>query len=301
MTERCIYDFGFSGARRKGGLWLAYCASVLMFAVAATGSAQAAEPLASDWQAKPKSKIRLVAGGTGDPQRRATYAGIEITLEPGWKTYWRVPGDAGVPPSFDWAASRNLSKAEVLYPAPRRYSDSSGDVIGYKGNVIFPVALTPTDPTKPIELAVALEIGVCELICIPIEAKLALQVGAGAAAVALDRSFAAALAAVPRRDEHRRPDDPRIVAKIANLKTSKPDLILDLAFPAGAKGADLFIEGADGGYVPLPRLVGKAPDGGLRYTVDLSNGVDLKDIDGKPLRLTIVSDTSATETTWTPR
>ncbi len=259
----------------------------------------AAEPLATDWQAKPKARLRLIAGhGEGSPG--TLLAGVEVVLEPGWKTYWRVPGDSGVPPSFDLSASGNLEKAEVLYPAPRRYTDSSGDVIGYKGSVVFPIALKPKDPTRPIELALSLEIGVCERICIPVDARLGLNVPPAAGAARADAALTAALATVPRPEGERRPDDPRIVGNSANLKAAKPELVLDLAFPGGASGADLFIEGSEGSYVPLPRQAGQGPQGTLRFTVDLSSGVDIKDIDGKPLRLTIVSDKAAVETTWIP-
>ena len=95
--------------------------------------------------------MRLVSGGSAESAHDvvvspegARLAFVEIMLEPGWKTYWRTPGDAGgLPPAFDWSKSTNLAQAEVLYPAPRRFTDRSGHTIGYEGGLVLPVVLTP--------------------------------------------------------------------------------------------------------------------------------------------------------------
>src|SRR5689334_18069750 len=79
-------------------------------------------------------------------------AGVEIKLAPGWKTYWRYPGDSGVPPRFDFAGSENVKSVEILWPAPHRFSDESGITIGYKNDVIFPLRIVPQDAAKPVLL-----------------------------------------------------------------------------------------------------------------------------------------------------
>ena len=63
---------------------------------------------------------------------RPLRAGIELRLAPGWKTYWRYPGDSGIPPRFDFAKSRNVKSVTVRWPAPQRLTDESGTSIGYK-------------------------------------------------------------------------------------------------------------------------------------------------------------------------
>ena len=73
-------------------------------------------------------------------------AGVEIRLAPGWKTYWRYPGDSGVPPQFDFANSDNVKSVSVPWPAPQRFSDSDGNTIGYKDNVVFPLQREPPIP-----------------------------------------------------------------------------------------------------------------------------------------------------------
>ena len=88
---------------------------------------------ASAWDNDLRSGVRLIRGTAGEPGASALRAGIEIKLQSGWKTYWRYPGDSGVPPAFDFSASENLGSATVLWPAPVRFKDGSGHSIGYKG------------------------------------------------------------------------------------------------------------------------------------------------------------------------
>ena len=81
---------------------------------------------ASPWAEDTRSAVRLIAGANknGEAPLRA---GIEIKLQPGWKTYWRYPGDSGVPPRFDFSGSENLKAAKVLYPAPHLFTDEAGN------------------------------------------------------------------------------------------------------------------------------------------------------------------------------
>ena len=88
----------------------------MLLAIGSTvlAGAAAAETLASPWQPAAQSRLRLVAGTLPPPGQHGLYAGVEIELDAGWKTYWRMPGDAGVPPNFDWSKSTNLAAARVL-------------------------------------------------------------------------------------------------------------------------------------------------------------------------------------------
>ncbi|HCX68676.1 MAG TPA: hypothetical protein DHK64_14410, partial [Rhodobiaceae bacterium] len=49
-------------------------------------------------------------------------AGLHLELSKGWKTYWRSPGEVGIPPSIDWAGSENIENVEFLWPAPERFT-----------------------------------------------------------------------------------------------------------------------------------------------------------------------------------
>lgn len=94
-------------------------------------------------------------------------AGLRLQLAPGWKTYWRAPGDAGIPPQFDWSGSRNLHSVGINWPAPRVFLTAGMQTVGYTGDVVLPITLGPRSAGAPITLSATLDIGVCSDICIP--------------------------------------------------------------------------------------------------------------------------------------
>ena len=100
-------------------------------------------------------------------------AAVELLLAPGWKTYWRSPGDAGIPPSFDWSASRNVKSVRVHWPSPRVFELNGMQTIGYHERLLLPVEVEPIDPTRPVQLAVEMDLGVCDDICMPAQLSLA--------------------------------------------------------------------------------------------------------------------------------
>jgi DsbC/DsbD-like thiol-disulfide interchange protein len=116
--------------------------------------------------------MRLVPGWRTPEGARV--AAIEIRLAPGWHTYWRVPGEAGIPPSFDWSASRNLAAVSYEWPRPETFESDGMQTFGYERVLVLPVRLKPVDPSAPIELALAAAFGVCSDICMPAEATAAL-------------------------------------------------------------------------------------------------------------------------------
>jgi DsbC/DsbD-like thiol-disulfide interchange protein len=260
----------------------------------------AAQGLTTPWVDGYNSKTRLIAAAL--QPKPTIHAGIEITMAAGWKTYWRNPGDAGgVPPHIDWAESTNIAAVKVLFPAPSRLKDASGDSIGYKSAVIFPLEITPKDAAKPVDLKLAIEFGVCREICVPAEAKIELSVPAsgpvGADKAAADK-LAGSLASVPRQVSQRRPNDPQLKSVTATLTGDKPNLVIDAAFPGGANGCDLFLEASDGVYVPMPAVPAVLTGDSARFTVDLAtSGVDPNELKGRTLTLTLVSPHGASEMT----
>lgn len=122
-------------------------------------------------------------------------AGLELTLAPGWKTYWRAPGEAGVPPVFDWAGSGNLAAARISWPRPEVFDLNGLRSIGYHDRVVLPLVLTPRDAGQPITLRGDVTLGICEEICVPLDLDLAGTLPA--AAGRRDPAIAAALADRP--------------------------------------------------------------------------------------------------------
>ncbi len=93
-------------------------------------------------------------------------AGLSMTLEPGWKTYWRYPGETGIPPQMDWSGSANIAEVEVLWPRPEIFMSFGYQTVGYSERVVFPLRITPTDPTLPMDLRLEGMIGVCKEVCV---------------------------------------------------------------------------------------------------------------------------------------
>ena len=123
----------------------------------------------SPWNEDVRSAVQLSpAQQNGDAVLRA---GIEVKLQPGWKTYWRYPGDSGVPPHFDFSASENLKAATVLYPAPYLFKDETGHTIGYKDKVVFPVVVHRSRPGSRSGSALKVDYAVCEKLCVPAEGR----------------------------------------------------------------------------------------------------------------------------------
>jgi DsbC/DsbD-like thiol-disulfide interchange protein len=151
----------------------------------------AADTFSTDWALAAKSQARLIAGG-GD------LAGFEIALSPGAITYWRDPGDAGLPPTLDFSGSDNVASVEPEFPAPKRIKEADGgEAFGYDGSVVFPLRVKPRDPTKPATLKLTADFAVCEKVCLPAKAHLELTLPS-APRSPLAGAIEAALATVPR-------------------------------------------------------------------------------------------------------
>jgi DsbC/DsbD-like thiol-disulfide interchange protein len=124
-------------------------------------------------------------------------AGLVLDVAPEWKTYWRNPGVAGIPPQFDWSGSRNLASAEVLWPRPRFFDSFGLTTLGYSGRVVFPVRLVPERPDRAMEIELEIALGVCREICVLEETTVAMRIEPGAPEAGADL-VAMAEAAVPR-------------------------------------------------------------------------------------------------------
>jgi DsbC/DsbD-like thiol-disulfide interchange protein len=267
-----------------------------LFQISVTGGCLAAVIIASpvlaagasDWAGGQHSAVRLIAGSRPALEPGVMRAGVEVKLAPGWKTYWRYPGDSGVPPRFDFTRSRNVESVTVAWPAPRRLSDSGGQVIGYKGAVTLPLRIKPVDPSQPVELDLKLDYAICDKLCIPVEAEARLAFDGTASAQ--DAALAAAEERVPRpvtlgegtptitgigRDTGRR-------------------VIVDVAAPPDTT-VDLFVEGPTAEWaLPLPEPM-PATDGARRFAFELDGLPSGAQADGAVLRFTLVSSKGSVE------
>jgi DsbC/DsbD-like thiol-disulfide interchange protein len=250
---------------------------------------------ASDWDAQAHAEARLIAGATVKTAD-ATFvrAGVEIKLDPGWKTYWRDPGDSGMPPTLDFSGSNNVKSVTVLWPAPQRFPDGAGgNSIGYVDHVVLPLHVTLVDAAKPSALHLKLGYEVCGNMCIPDEAELKLPLsGDGAEETTLEK----AETRVPRR------------VAIGASKTSLAILainrepgdahervIVDVAAPADAP-VDLFVEGPTPDWsLPLPELLSGRNGKTRKFSFDLDGLPPNAEAKGAALTFTAVSGDDAIE------
>lgn len=122
--------------------------------------------------------VALHSGIEGEDNTRI--AVLRMELKQGWKTYWRIPGDSGVPPHFDWTGSENLRSATTTWTVPHVFETYGDRTIGYETRMVVPLTLTPEDPAKPIRVRLNFTYGVCADICIPAGQEFALDIPPGA-------------------------------------------------------------------------------------------------------------------------
>jgi suppressor for copper-sensitivity B len=239
-------------------LAVAWLTAVMVGLTVTSPAALSRDEAVSEWSAASHSSVRLVAGGrNADGVYRV---GVEIEMRPGFKTYWRVPGDAGVPPSFDWSGSGNMGSVAVRWPAPKRYVDDGVTTIGYKNRVIFPVLVRGADTGKAVTLDLKLDYAVCERICIPAKAAVSLTLP-----TAEQTSQTAALdsfrAQTPRvKEPGKRDDRLGLVSASFITERGKGHVEITVAQPAPAALHDAFLEGPDGWHFGAPQRVSTEAD-----------------------------------------
>lgn len=251
---------------------------------------------ASSWQSEAHAAARLIAGSVvTTPNASFVRAGIEIRLAPGWKTYWRYPGDTGVPPTFDFAGSQNVKSTTVQWPVPERFSDGAGGFsVGYVGDVVLPLKVTPADHAQPSTLHVRLNYAICGKLCVPAKATLELALtGNSADEAILDR----AEQQVPRRVPLGRDGgNPLAILSIHREPGgTHGKVVVNMAAPAGAP-VELFAEGPTPDWaLPLPHPAGPATGPTRRFVFDIDGLPPGATAKGALLTLTAVSGDDAIE------
>jgi DsbC/DsbD-like thiol-disulfide interchange protein len=246
--------------------------------------ASATEDVTS-WDGDARSGVRTLAGAR---PAGASYlrAGVEIRLTRGWHTYWRYPGDAGVPPQFSFDGSRNVKNVDVLWPAPERKVDNGGTSIGYSAGVIFPLRIVAQELGKPVSLRLRLQYAICEKLCVPAEARNELTLASGRASQ--DAALTAAEGRVPKRMNLGEGGDLSIRSlRRERSAGGKERAVVDVAGPAGV---DLFVEGPNQQWaLPVPTAVDGAPAGLQRFVFDLDGAPTGARYQGALLTLTAVA------------
>jgi DsbC/DsbD-like thiol-disulfide interchange protein len=123
-------------------------------------------------------------------------AALHLVLAPGWKTYWRAPGEAGIPPRFDWEGSKNLASVAFHWPRPEVFDLNGARTFGYHDDLVLPIEFTPRDKAAPIGVRATVDLGVCDEICVPMSLTLSGDLAPGGGPVAVIRK---ALANAPEQ------------------------------------------------------------------------------------------------------
>ena len=135
----------------------------------------------SDWVTSEEASVRLISATDAVGDLGELRFGLEIRLQPGWKTYWRSPGDGGLPPVLEWGESANIAGTRMEWPAPHRFTILGIDSIGYIDHVIYPIRVAPERPGEAVTAHVSLDYLTCNAICVPQQANLTLRLPAGVA------------------------------------------------------------------------------------------------------------------------
>jgi DsbC/DsbD-like thiol-disulfide interchange protein len=238
---------------------------------------------ASPWQRDGHSAVRLLAGSHSGA---VLLGGIAFQLQPGWKTYWRTPGDSGVPPRFDFSKSENIEAVTVLWPAPMKFDDGAGgSSLGYHDQVVLPLRIVAKNTDKPVTLRAAVNYAVCDKLCVPVEADVELAFTSVASTE--DSALFAALDTVPKPANV---GDPNPLTIRDVKREGKSAVLVDVVTPPDASDIRLFVEGPTPDWaLPVPKLLEHGPPGVKRFTFELDGLPPDTNPEGAALKLTLVS------------
>jgi DsbC/DsbD-like thiol-disulfide interchange protein len=236
---------------------------------------------ASPWQRDGHSAVRLLAGSRSSS---VLLGGIAFQLQPGWKTYWRTPGDSGVPPRFDFSKSENIDAVTVLWPAPQKFDDGAGGhSIGYHDSVVLPLRIVAKSADKPVILRAEINYAVCEKLCIPVESNV--ELGFNNVASTEDGTLFAALDTVPKPANI---GDPNALTVRDVKRDGATRVLVDVVAP-DTREVNLFVEGPTPDWaLPIPVPDAHSPPGVRRFVFELDGLPPGAKPDGAALKLTLV-------------
>lgn len=272
-----------SSAVRFAARRLALLIGAMLLTALVTAGGEARAATAGRWMEITGGRVRLIAEG-GPPAADGTiWLGLELALDPGWATYWRNPGDAGIPPEITFSGSLNLGAAEVEFPAPARFDEAGSTVIGYTAPVVLPIRATLADPSLPLSVTAAISLGVCNKICVPVQGETKLSVSA---ATPRDAETAALIAAARARVPVPSPAGGLALVSAKRAADAPSEIIVTAQLADPASPADLFAEAPAGAYAGLAAAVSReGPAATWRVKVADAAG---KPVAG-PLSLTLVN------------
>lgn len=210
--------------------------------------------------------IRLVTSDTANADGVLRGA-LEIRLAPGWKTYWRDPGDSGVPPTVDVVADGQATNVDISFPAPRRFDDGYSLWTGYDEPLSLALALKLPQAAVPTDFVANVFLGICETICIPVQAQLSLETRGDVSHPEHEAVVDAAFAALP--------DAATETFGAKAQDATDEHIVVDAALPEGARAVDLFVAGNEAVTLGMAEREAES-ESGARFTVPVLRRADGK-------------------------
>ncbi len=224
-------------------------------------------------------------------------AAIAFNLNDGWKTYWRVPGPAGLPTVFNWRGSDNIDNIKIDWPSPHVFESFGLYSFGYKGRIILPVRITPIDKSVPVRIDLNLGFGVCSDICMPADERLQASIGAASPEQGkADIKAALAIAAKPAADIGLQSVRCRFTPNAQGL-----DIRADMTFSKAPTAQQYVVMEYDNSdiWIDVAKLSGNGRDVVADTTLEFY-GEGMLSLDRSKLRLTVLQNNQSYELTGCP-
>lgn len=252
----------------------------------------------SEWFEHEHGAVRLISGNAGAGNGQTINLGLQFRMNPGWKVYWRSPGDAGFPPQVSWVGSTNFAGATMSWPAPKRFSVLGLETLGYKKEVVFPINAEVFERGKTVNLAARVRFLTCDDICVPYETNFKLTLPAGRDLnTPASGTIAAWQAKVPTDVTKPVPSAPLAIerAEIAGTGADQA-LIVRITGTNALKKPDLFVEGPlDYGFKkPVIQIASVGTEALMRIGIQAPKTPDAK-LAGETVTLTLVDGDRAIE------
>lgn len=245
----------------------------------------------SEWQDLGGGKARLVS--IVDPGSNQLFGAVEVQLNPGWTTYWRSPGESGIPPEFDFSKSRGIHVDKPKFPAPEAKYTSGILSYVYEDRVLFPFEGAFSARPNSSALNLDLLIGVCEVVCIPAQATFSLKFTKSGSDPLAMRLIEEAKTALPL------PSLGNDEFAIQSAKLSA-DTTIEVTTKAAKNLGDalLLTEGRPNWYFPPGKLIRQFEDKAI-FSVTLKDLPENIKLHEEKLRFTLVTDTGSFESELT--
>ena len=276
--------------------------AAILLIMGIAGSSHAQEnPGESAWDGIDHAAARLISATTAVGQDETLRLGLQFRMQPGWKIYWRSPGDAGLPPVADWTGSDNVDAVSMQWPVPKRFEIFDIGTLGYEDAVVFPLTVTPIHPGAPIQLNGEIDFLVCEEICIPGHASVSLDLPSGTPDLASGAHLIDQYrATVPATDTALA----GMTITHANLQ-NRPQEQIEVGITVTAQGIpftqpDAFIEGPGGAYFDAPKVSLSEDKMSAVLRVTAPTRMTLASLQEEGVTVTVVDGPRALESHITP-